>query len=391
MTSSSREASLPAPGKIPGVVARTNARTGRTRYEGQIARPRVNGRRPAPLTRTFDTAEEATAWRAAELAKLTDTPADRSSGPLTLDRWTARWIPSTTHLSGSTRRSYESLLRLHVRPTLGQRPLASIKPSDLSALYADVATRKTDQTTRRVAAAVHACLGAAVADGHLDRNPATDARLPKARPVEKQAGRPRETHAWDLATVRRFLDNKQVSNHTLCDLLTVAAFTGLRRSELIGLTPADVTLSGGKPAIKVNRAVVLDQDGNATISTTKTRHGARRIPLTPEAVRAVRRALETATPQTLFVNPKTNARWRGDTITRDFTYLVRAFIKANPAAPRVTLHGLRHSWVTIALESGMPMAIVSKLAGHGDPSFTIKRYGHLLDDHADQAMAAFGG
>lgn len=75
----------------------------------------------------------------------------------------------------------------------------------------------------------------------------------------------------------------------------------------------------------------------------------------------------------------------GDTVTKAFGHLVHSFTH-NTAIPRLTLHGARHSFVTNLLTQGTPIATVSKLAGHASVSFTIDRYGHLLDSHADDAL-----
>jgi len=41
-------------------------------------------------------------------------------------------------------------------------------------------------------------------------------------------------------------------------------------------------------------------------------------------------------------------------------------------AERITLHGARHSFVTNLLAAGVPMATVSKLAGHASVAFTVE-------------------
>lgn len=44
-------------------------------------------------------------------------------------------------------------------------------------------------------------------------------------------------------------------------------------------------------------------------------------------------------------------------------------------------HSLRHTFATRSLEQGMDVVTVSRLLGHANPSITLDKYGHALDDH----------
>ncbi len=63
--------------------------------------------------------------------------------------------------------------------------------------------------------------------------------------------------------------------------------------------------------------------------------------------------------------------------------------------PRIGVHGLRHTWATLALRAGVPLRVVSERIGHSDPAVTMSIYAHALDgdDHAaaeTTARAIFG-
>ena len=58
---------------------------------------------------------------------------------------------------------------------------------------------------------------------------------------------------------------------------------------------------------------------------------------------------------------------------------------------RISPHSLRHSFITAALDAGVPLRDVQEAASHSDPSTTI-RYdrGHgSLDRHATYIVATF--
>jgi integrase len=54
--------------------------------------------------------------------------------------------------------------------------------------------------------------------------------------------------------------------------------------------------------------------------------------------------------------------------------------------PRIGVHGLRHTWATLALRAGVPIKVVSQRIGHADPAVTMQVYAHALE--GDDATAA---
>ncbi len=72
-----------------------------------------------------------------------------------------------------------------------------------------------------------------------------------------------------------------------------------------------------------------------------------------------------------------------------FARLVRA-----AALKRIPLHGLRHTYATLALSKGVNPAIVSRRLGHSTVAFTLDVYSHVLpqvDAEAAELIAAFAG
>jgi integrase len=58
--------------------------------------------------------------------------------------------------------------------------------------------------------------------------------------------------------------------------------------------------------------------------------------------------------------------------------------------PRITLHGLRHTWATLALEQGIHPRVVQERLGHSTIAITLGIYSHVtptLDDEAAQIVA----
>lgn len=70
------------------------------------------------------------------------------------------------------------------------------------------------------------------------------------------------------------------------------------------------------------------------------------------------------------------------------TFLRRA---ARHGMPRLTLHCLRHTWATLALEQGIHPRVVQERLGHSTIAITLGIYSHVsptLDDEAAETVAA---
>lgn len=53
--------------------------------------------------------------------------------------------------------------------------------------------------------------------------------------------------------------------------------------------------------------------------------------------------------------------------------------------PRVTFHGLRHSFVAAHIAQGTPIKVIQELARHASIQTTLDRHGHLLPESKDDA------
>ena len=64
--------------------------------------------------------------------------------------------------------------------------------------------------------------------------------------------------------------------------------------------------------------------------------------------------------------------------------------------PTIPLHGLRHTFATVALRGGVPAKVVSEILGHASIVVTLDLYSHVIpsmkEDAAEQVSALiFGG
>jgi hypothetical protein len=111
----------------------------------------------------------------AELRRLlgdADRGAHIAPAKLTLQQWADQWIAlKAAERQHKTVARYDDLLRLHVMPKLGDRPLQQIKPHEINLLYAQM-TSLAPRTRHHVATVLKSCMQAAMDSKLIASNPA---------------------------------------------------------------------------------------------------------------------------------------------------------------------------------------------------------------------------
>ena len=147
----------------------------------------------------------------------------------------------------------------------------------------------------------------------------------------------------------------------------VLYFTGLRKGELLALTPADIDLEAG--VIHVTKTFLV-LDGKEMVTTPKTKESVRDVPV----------------PRFLCdIIEKYKARHYGlrkhDRIFQISDTRLAAQLEnhiAGTGLERIRIHDLRHSHVSLLIEQGLSAVVISKRLGHKDVTTTLNIYAHLF-------------
>ena len=158
-------------------------------------------------------------------------------------------------LRASTWDRYRRNVELHVVPTIGRVPVRHLRVDHLERLYAqlrdqgraDGAGGLDDKSVLEIHTVLRRALDDAVRRGLMLSNPAAIAHAPKRRPLASAASR-----AWNAQQLRAFLD--LAAGHRFEAVLWLAANTGMRRGELLGLRCGDIDLDAA--GLSVNRSLV---------------------------------------------------------------------------------------------------------------------------------------
>jgi integrase len=250
---------------------------------------------------------------------------------------------------------------------------------------------------------LHKALADAVEEGRLIRNVAAVGTVRKRLPKHQRP----EHRTWTAAELARFLDHLDRTNDPLYPAVVLAATTGLRRGEVLGLRWADVDLDRGRAAIRQTLGAVRDPDADSgthrpTFGTPKTSRGERTVPLPAQTVAALRAHRKRQLQERLVVGPDYTdqglvfAEPDGNPIHPDrFARQFRARLAAADV-PAIRFHDLRHTWATLALQAGVHPKVVQEVLGHSSIAITLGTYSHVIPSMQEQAadtVAAlvFGG
>ncbi len=281
----------------------------------------------------------------------------------------------------STRRTYESALRVRVLPTLGDLELRRIKTTDIERLLVGAADRSA-QTRRTAYTVVRLILDTAVRDGLLASNPAAEV----GRPGVEQ-GTSRFLNRDEVRAIRA-----EVAGTRLEPLVTLLCFTGLRVGEALALRWADVDLEGG--SLKVT-ATLVRLDGGLVRSSTKSDRSKRAVALPAPLVASLKAWKVAQTAERLAATVWFDEDWLFTTpigTATDHSNVSKAYKAAATKAgvPTATFHGLRHAAATVMLEEGVPMRVVADVLGHSSTRLTADTYSHVtprLTQEAANALA----
>ena len=282
------------------------------------------------------------------------------------------------------------LAREHIIPRLGGLQLQKLNAAAINALYAHLGEHGrvhgggplSASSVRRVHAVLHRACHDAVRWGRLTVNPVAAADPPKASAEHSD-----RLPVWTAEQLSAFLAH--VADDRLFALWRLLAMTGMRRGEALGLAWEDLDMEGGRLTI---RRAWVPVNGVAQMSEPKTKRGRRTIaldPVTQEALKA--HAARQADEQQHWDETHGDAGFvftHTDGSPLHPWAVSKAFRDLSKAAmlPPIPLHGLRHSYATLALASGVNPRIVSARLGHATVALTLDVYSHVLPQ-ADREAA----
>ncbi len=298
------------------------------------------------------------------------------SGRLTVGAFLDLWLRETVRptVRPSTYRSYEGIVRVHLKPGLGGYVLAQLTPQHVQRLLnAKAATSLSPQTVAYIRSVLRHALRQAERWGMVTRNVASLAAPPRVPRREIRPLSPEEARIFVEA----------IRADRLEALYLLAIGTGLRQGEILGLGWQDVDLSAATVTV---RHALQRVGGHLELVPPKSLASRRVVALPAFVVGALHAQRLRQRRDRLLAG----SRWRADdrglvftttvgtpmdgiAVTRRFQAVLR-----EAGLPHQRFHDLRHACASLLLAQGVAPRVVMETLGHSQISLTMNTYSHVI-------------
>jgi integrase len=303
---------------------------------------------------------------------------------MTLSEFAGQWIKNRITIEGNTREGYESYIKLHIKPSIGAKPIGDIRHSHIQEFVAELTKKNayrrskplSPKTIIKIMTMLNTVFKSAVKNELIRNNPVAGVELPKAA---RELVKPPEK-----ADVLAILAKAPAEYKTI---FLLDATTGLRRGEILALQWKDVDWINRE--IRIERAIKKAKGNDGAhkwtwiMGTTKSGRS-RRVGLAPiviEELQALRAsAKDTAEDQFIF--------------TRNGSFIIPEYFSQWIALPLVKeategrvkrFHDLRHFFASALIDNGESPKYVQDQVGHASISTTLDIYTHLWPQAKQQA------
>lgn len=301
--------------------------------------------------------------------------------------WLAEWLDLYVRPTAKVKTivCYESLVRNHILPSLGEYELDNITPIVMQRLVTNLLSEGKECAKRRLSAnsanliitIIQNSLKTAYMLGYISEYSTDKVKRPKIKEKKVESFTIEEQKK-----IERFvLQNPK----TKLFGIIICLYTGLRIGELLALEWSDVDFIKRELSVCKTCADGKNEKGEycRLVDTPKTESSIRIVPLPKQLI-----------PHLKEIKNKNNSKYvvGGNekvisirSYQRSFELLLR---KLN--IPHKGFHALRHTFATRALECGMDVKTLSEILGHKSPTVTLNRYAHSMMDHKKEMMNRLG-
>lgn len=316
---------------------------------------------------------------------------DTNGKKMTLCELYAKQNASRANVKKTTEKSRETLMQILEEDILGSRSIDSIKPSDAK----EWAVRMKEKgysynTINNHKRSLKAAFYIAIQDDYVRKNPFDF----KVSDVISDDSKQREALTEDEE--ERLLEfaetDKTYSQYY--DVIMVLLNTGLRISELCGLTVNDLDFTN--KLINVDHQLLHSKEHGFYIDTPKTKSGIRQIPMNKKAYDALQRVVKQCQDmQTDTIDGYSGFLFHtqeGNPVMSQyystvFRNLVKKYNKTHEdELPYFSPHALRHTFCTRLAAKNMNPKILQYIMGHSSIEITLNLYAHVTIDGIQAEM-----
>ncbi len=350
----------------------------------------------------FYTLPEARNWLAD--ARYEDTHGTTGvTSSVSVNDWFQYWYDNLiVDLSPNTRRNYKERYEKNIKPYIGSMSMCDVKPMNCKLVLNRMLDDYAGSTIKQAYITMGTMFRSAVMNDVISKHPMDGVRYTK--PVKPAS----EHRVLSVAEEQKFLEVAE-SSHNYYQY-AILLETGLRTGEMIGLT-WDM-IDWDNRTLTVNKTLEFrHRQKEWRAGPPKTQTSYRTIPLTnrayqlflelkqmrkkqklSEELHQVLTYTDRLTGQTasmrlsdlVFINFRTGMPAKNSSYD---THLYKLCEKAE--IPPFSMHTLRHTYATRAIESGVQPKVLQHLLGHASIQTTMNTYVHVTDDSMTRAIRLF--
>lgn len=289
----------------------------------------------------------------------------------TVQEWMNQWVRDyTLDLKPLTLKLYKEYVTNRINPALGKIKLTSLSPQHIQAFYGKLNETLSPKTITNIHGVLHKGLGQALKLGMIAKNPTEACTKPR---VIK-----RNLTPLDTDSIMQFLN--AIKGHKYESFFTVAVFTGMRQSELIGLSWDCIDFEAR--TIWIYRQLQKRPGGDA-FAPLKNNKGRLLMPssIVLEELAKIRKYQELLrdsagsawhNPENLVFTTETGEHIKHHHISKRYKTIVKGI-----GRPELRFHDLRHSFAVLSLQAGDDIKTVQDNLGHHSAAFTMDTYAHV--------------
>jgi integrase len=344
--------------------------------------------------KTFETKKDTDRWLVTARAEIRDGIHTPDSKSPTIGETADVWVKQAQAdgLEPATVRQYIQHVERHVKPFLGATRLSKLTAPAVAAFANTLRDNgRSPAMVRKVLASLGAIVAEAHARGLVAQNVVYRSRHRRARREAKRDKR--RVTVPTKAEIRALLEK---ASGRWRPFIVTAIFTGLRASELRGLTWANVDFE--REVIQVRQRA----DAWGRIGPPKSEAGTRDVPMAPMVANTLKEWQKECPKGDLglvFPNGYGNVENLGNIRQRGFDPLQvacgivkptpKGSAERDPRKPKAKygLHALRHAAASLFIEHGFPPKRIQALMGHASIQMTFDVYGHLFPTEVEDRKA----
>lgn len=261
-------------------------------------------------------------------------------------------------LNPDTREGYKSIMKVHINPVIGQIPISDITVADVQKVMDGLKSASYAKQTKSI---INLVMNAAIADElYHHPNPTKDARIIMPTAVKKR-------EPVDGDDMRIIIDTLPNMKAEQAKLLVMLIMTGCRRGEALGTRWEDIDWA--TKTIHLQRVVRFRHNRPEVSEKMKSRAANRTVSLWDDFIPYLGERQESGYIINSNGEPLSETQYR-----RRWNALIKVLQRAG-VENRFTAHQLRHSYATVAANSGnIPPKVLQGMLGHANFQTTMNIY-----------------